>query len=96
MQTQIILTTTTKDNLVAEITSQVLSGFVRLLDEREKDSANLKQNYTIKEATILLRVSKTTIFDYLNKGILVRKKIGNRTLIPKESIDKAIRTVEPI
>ena len=91
---EIILTSTTKEKLIIEISKSILLGIEELLDERETKKIFGKQYFTIKEAAELLNVSRTTIFEYLKKGYLVRKKIGKRTLIPRESILSSLKETE--
>ena len=61
--------------------------------ENEKVKKNLK---TIKEASIDLSVSILTIRNYIDRGILEGKKIGNRVLIFSDSIENALQEVKSL
>jgi hypothetical protein len=61
--------------------------------ENEKVKKNLK---TIKEASIDLSVSILTIRNYIDRGILEGKKIGNRVLISSDSIENALQEVKSL
>lgn len=47
-----------------------------------------KLAYTLKEASAALGVGKTTIYKALAKGALHAKKLGSRTLIPVDELQR--------
>ncbi|HLN20619.1 MAG TPA: helix-turn-helix domain-containing protein [Bacteroidales bacterium] len=47
--------------------------------------------YTRDQLRRILHLSLPTIDRYTNLGILEAKKVGNRTLYSKESVDKALK-----
>ena len=50
----------------------------------------MKQTYSIKEATEVLGIGKTKMYELANSGEIPVIKIGSRTLISKKVIDNLI------
>lgn len=93
--TDIILTQTTKDDLISEITSKVLLGITTILNEsREKDLSS-KEWLTSKETETILKISSVTRWTWTNSGILKSYKIGNRLRYRKDEVLKALLRKEP-
>ncbi len=51
-----------------------------------------KRYYTREEVCKLIHVGTTTFYRMANKGLIVTKKIGNRTLVDADELDEAIET----
>lgn len=84
---------TTKENLESLIDSSVIRAVDSIFTKKETEVAR-KKNYTIKEASVELRVSVLTIRNYIEKGYLKANKIGNRILINNDCIEKALQEVK--
>jgi excisionase family DNA binding protein len=50
--------------------------------------------YKIEEAAALTGVSRTRIYEELNAGRLIAKKIGRSTLIPHESLEEWLKCLQ--
>ena len=50
----------------------------------------MKQTYSIKEATEVLGIGKTKMYELANSGEIPVIKIGSRTLISKKVIDNLV------
>lgn len=46
--------------------------------------------YTVKEASALLRVHRTTLIQYIKEGLVEATKLKHRYLIPCEAIDRMV------
>lgn len=63
----------------------------------QKESQDSKQKHTtVKEAAKRLRVSELSVRNYIKRGLIVAKKVGNRILIDTASIDKALSEVKSL
>ncbi|MBF4983036.1 helix-turn-helix domain-containing protein [Nonlabens mediterrranea] len=51
---------------------------------------------TVKEAAKRLKVSELTVRNYIKRGTILAKKVGNRVLIDTASIDKALFEVKSL
>ena len=51
-----------------------------------------KRYYTREEVCKLIHIGTTTFYRMANKGLIVTKKIGNRTLVDADELDEAIET----
>lgn len=60
----------------------------------ESGVQNIPLAYTIPEAVKAAGISRTRLYDELKAGRLVAKKIGRRTLIPRESIEAWLDNLE--
>jgi len=49
-----------------------------------------KALYTIEEAAALLSIGRSTLFNLFKRGKILPVKIGNRTLVSPEAIDRYI------
>lgn len=92
---QIILTSTTKKELISEITISVLSGISDLLNESREKDLNSKEFLTSKETESLLKISSVTRWNWTNSGILKSQKIGTRLRYRKDDVLKALLKKEP-
>lgn len=54
----------------------------------------MKELYTVKEATDLLKVTRRTLYTYINEGKLEAFKIGKEWRIPKEALERFIGIVK--
>ncbi|PTS86169.1 helix-turn-helix domain-containing protein [Caulobacter sp. HMWF009] len=50
----------------------------------------MKIYVTIREATQLYSISRTGLYNALNKGVIAGRKVGRRTLISSTSLDHYI------
>ena len=93
--TDIILTQTTKRELISELRSEILSGISDLLKESREKDLNVKEWLTSKETESLLKISSVTRWSWTNSGILTSHKIGNRLRYRKDDVLKALLRKEP-
>ncbi len=94
MQNEIILTSATKDELVREIVSFVLSGISTLLEQNRKTDLNSKEWLTAKETESILKISGVSRWNWTKKGILKSYKISNRLRYRKDEVLKALINIE--
>lgn len=80
--------TTTKNELLDEV-REIIRSEINLIQKKESI-----EYITVKEAADLLRVAEVTIFDYFNRGVLKKRKIGRRTLILKRDILEAVKEIQ--
>lgn len=59
-----------------------------------KGRKEMKELYTVKEATDLLKVTRRTLYTYINEGKLEAFKIGKEWRIPKEALERFIGIVK--
>lgn len=86
---------TTKEKLESLIDSSVSKAVDNIFTKKEAEISKNK-HFTIKEASVELRVSVLTIRNYINKGYLKSTKLGNRILISSESINNALQEVKSL
>jgi membrane protease subunit (stomatin/prohibitin family) len=86
----IILSKTTKDELIQELKEQILSGISQLLDAAKEDDLNSKEFLTSKEVEQLLKISSVTRWTWTNNGILQARKINNRLRYRKDDVMNAL------
>lgn len=91
----VILTETTKNDLITEITKNVLSGLAAILKESKESELNSKEWLTSKETQNLLKISSVTLWSWSKNGTLKAHKIGNRLRYRKDDVLKALIRKEP-
>ena len=74
-----------------ESIEQLLVQFTPLLEEESKP-----ENCTVREASIILKVSEQSIHNYIKKGHLPAKKIGRAYLIKRSDIDSSLEEVKSL
>ena len=89
------LVVTTQEMLESLIDSSVSKAVKSFYIEKEANSKK-SEFITIQEASKKLKVSILTIRNYIEKGYLKSKKIGNRVLISHESIENALKEVKSL
>lgn len=92
--TEIILTQVTKDDLISQITNNVLSGLATILKESRETDLNSKEWLSSKETETLLKISSVTRWNWSKSGILKSYKIGNRIRYRKDEVLKALLSIE--
>lgn len=90
----IILTPTTKQELVSEITSTILSGIAEILKQSSEKELYSKEYLTTKETESILKISSVTRWNWTNTGILKSYKIGNRLRYRKDEVLQALLKIE--
>ena len=88
--TDIILTQTTKDDLIKQITNNVLTGMTSILKESRETDLHAKEWLSSKETETLLKISSVTRWNWSRSGILKSYKIGNRIRYRKDEVLKAL------
>ena len=84
------------ESKVKELTQQfaqtILKGVEDQFDELKKSySPKLPdEKMTPKEVQKEYKISATTVFDWSNKGILKRRKIGNRSFYLRSEIEETL------
>ena len=94
MTDQIILSATTKNELIQEIGQFVLSGVSTLFEQNRKTDLNSKEWLTTKETESILKISNVTRWNWTNAGILKSYKIGNRLRYRKDEVLAAVLKIE--
>ena len=92
--TNIILTQTTKDDLISEITNNVLSGMANIMRESRETDLHSKEWLTSKETESILKISAVTRWSWSRSGILKAHKIGNRLRYRKDEVLQALLKIE--
>lgn len=92
---QIILTTTTKNELIHELKSEILTGLSQLMNEAREKDLHSKEWLTSKETQTILKISSVTLWNWSKNGILKAHKIGNRLRYRKDDVLKALIKKEP-
>lgn len=54
-----------------------------------------ERQFTVKEVAEHFRVSRQSIYDWINDGRLKAIKVGERIRIPQSALDSFIRPVQP-
>lgn len=54
-----------------------------------------EKQFTVKEVAEHFRVSRQSVYDWINDGRLKAIKIGERIRIPQSALDEFIRPVQP-
>ena len=88
-----------ENSILVQISIPELKGLISdtlraELQNAQQFTSEVKEYLTVSEAANKLSLSKVTIYEYLNKGIFKKSKIGKRTLISVESINAAIKELE--
>lgn len=91
----ILLTQTTKNELVQELKKEILSGMVQILNESRQKDLTSKEWLTSKETESILKISSVTLWAWSKNGILKAHKIGNRLRYRKDDVLKALIRKEP-
>ena len=87
---EIILTPTTKTELINEI----LQGVKSLLKESQDQDLLKNEWLTAKEVMAILKVTPTTLWNYDNKGLTQPQKIGNRKRYHRPQIIQLLQQKE--
>lgn len=64
--------------------------------EKQKKAENSQVNLTIKEAARFLNVSDLTVRNYIKRGDIKARRIGNRLIIKKEQLENALKEVKSL
>lgn len=75
-----------------QLTETILNGVRKELDELKKSYSpkELDEKMTPKDVSLEYKIGLTTVFDWSNKGILKRRKIGNRTYYLRSEIEETL------
>lgn len=75
-----------------------LSNIESLLLEikHQKQTEELPENYNVKEAASLLKVSEQSIHAYIKKGLIPAKKVGRIYLIKRVDLEDALTDVKSL
>ena len=87
---EIILTSTTKEQLISEI----LAGVKDLLKESQDQDLIKNEWLTAKEVMTLLKITPTTLWNYDKKGTTKPQRIGNRKRYHRPSIVSLLQRKE--
>jgi hypothetical protein len=88
MENVTLLNNTTPEKL----TETILNGVRNQLNELKKEFTPKEpdEKMTPKDVSLEYKISLTTVFDWSNKGILKRRKIGNRTYYLRSEIEETL------
>lgn len=79
----------------------IISAFQQIVDAtvaqamvnlQKKNEVEIPRYYTVNEAAVILRVSRVTIYNLFKKDRIQPLKIGGRTLIAADALDKAVES----
>ena len=93
MDNNIILTSTTRQQLVTQIKDEVISGLKTYLDEHQKPKER-DEYLTGKEVESILKISTQTRYDWGTKGILKPYKIGSRRRYKRDEVYNSLTALE--
>ena len=82
-----------------ELEALVKTSTARSIKEyyNQKESQDSKPTHTtVKEAAHRLKVSELTVRNYIKRGLIKARKVGNRVLIDTASIDIALSEVKSL
>lgn len=81
-----------------EILEKRLSNIESLLIDIKHKTIDEKQeiNFNIDEVAELLRVSKQSIYKYIQKGLIKAKKVGRTFIISKTDLDEATKEAKSL
>lgn len=84
--------TPTVDDRVRAAISEAVERIVLAVAETTPapNSPTTTRLLTIREATAALRISRATLYRYLNRGDLRRVKVGQRVLIPQADVQRIV------
>ena len=91
---EIILHGTTKQELIQELKSELLTGFRAILQDHQKEALAAKEWLTTNEVSDLLKVSTVTIHEWSKKGRLKKHRIGRSVRYRADEVMSALRRVE--
>lgn len=91
---QIILTPTTKQELITEITESILAGFSALMKESREEELNSKEWLTARDTERFLKISNVTRWNWTRGGILKSYKVGSRIRYRKDEVLNALMNIE--
>jgi excisionase family DNA binding protein len=89
------LIVTTKEDLEVLVKDSVRQGISQYHSEQSQNE-NKPLHTTIREASKRLHVSELSVRNYIKRGLLTAKKVGNRILIDTMSIDNALSEVKSL
>lgn len=90
MQEQIILTHTTKTELISEI----LSGLESIINKAAEKDVLKNEWLTTREVLQVLKISPVTLWNYDKKGLTNPKKVGSRKRYFKTDILQILQSKE--
>jgi len=68
-----------------------------LLDIKHKPKEKEKpENYTVKEASQLLKVSEQSVHNYIKKGFIPAQKLGRILLIKRIDLEQSLNDVKSL
>lgn len=77
-----------KESLIDALNAVDLRGFLQKgIDEMPK-----KENATVGEVAKYFKVTRQTIYNWINKGIVTKYKIGGRSLFKIPEIEEKMKT----
>ncbi|MFV8226222.1 helix-turn-helix domain-containing protein [Christiangramia aquimixticola] len=85
----------TKDQLDSIIRSSITTALDEYIEKEIREKAK-PDFYTIKEAAEKLKVTETTIRNYIKKGLIAAEKIGGRIRIERSNIESALKEVKSL
>ena len=92
----VILNQTTKDDLIRQITNNVLTGIPAILKESRETDLHAKEWLSSKETETLLKICSVTRCNWSRSGILKSYKIVNRIRYRKDEVLEALLERETV
>jgi len=85
----------TKDQLESLIQSSIETALDNYLEKQHLENSK-PDFYTVKEAAEKLKVTETTIRNYIKKGLIPADKIGGRIRIKNSILDDTLKEVKSL
>nr|WP_042292854.1 helix-turn-helix domain-containing protein [Nonlabens ulvanivorans] len=89
------LVITTREELEDLVKTSTAKSIKEYFTKKESNDSQ-PIHTTVKEAAKRLKVSELTVRNYIKRGTILAKKVGNRVLIDTASIDKALFEVKSL
>ncbi|MAL60633.1 MAG: hypothetical protein CMC14_11350 [Flavobacteriaceae bacterium] len=78
--------------LVKTSVHESIKEFFAQKDESDSDQKHL----TVKETAVFLNVTELTVRNYIKRGLISAKKIGNRVLIDRKKLENTLKEVKSL
>jgi excisionase family DNA binding protein len=65
-----------------------------LTNDTKQGEKTMKYAYSIKEVSEVTSIGRTSVYSYINRGLLKARKTGKRTIILKEDLDDFLQNLD--
>jgi len=85
----------TKDQIETLIQSSIEIALDKYIEKQHREKS-IPDFYTVKDASIKLKVTETTIRNYIKRGLIPADKIGGRIRIKNSILENALKEVKSL